>query len=66
MSTNESKEILVPVVISLPEVLQLELKMTVGDIIDIDKKYKAKGTLISLAIFSLESAINELKEAKNA
>lgn len=62
---NEKLEkILIPVEIKLPNVLGLELNMTIKDIVEIDQKYKAEGSLISLAVISLESALKECREAQ--
>ena len=60
-------KILIPVEIKLPNVFGLEFNMTLEDLVEIDRKYKAKGSLISLTIISLESALNECRKAqKNA
>lgn len=61
---EESGKILIPVEIKLPNVLGLELNMTIKDIEEIDHKYKAEGSLISLAVTSLESALKECREAQ--
>lgn len=64
---EESGKILIPVEIKLPNVLGLELNMTIKDIEEIDHKYKAGGVLTNLAVISLESALKECRKAqKNA